>query len=87
MKIALTVVNTSKTVKPSKDDVIIYDGKEWYVTTKDDVLKESKDLLNECKLELENLRKEHELFKKEIATQLLEMSELIKKLYSTTDEK
>lgn len=82
MKIALTVKNTAKIVKPTVDDVIVYDGKEWYVTTKTEILKDSQKLLDECKAELENSRKEYDNFKKEVASQLFEMSELIKKLYS-----
>lgn len=34
MKIMLEVQNTKKGIKPSKDNIIIYDGDSWYVTTK-----------------------------------------------------
>ena len=54
----------------------------WYVTTKEDVLKEDKELLNQCKKQLELLKTENADFKKSVAAQLLEMSELITKLYS-----
>lgn len=78
MKIALTVKNTSRTFKPTTNDVILYDGEMWYVTTKNDVLKEANETLQKCKEELAKI----EEFKKEVASQLLEMSELLKQLYS-----
>lgn len=37
MKIVVDVKNTSKI---KKNDVILYDGKEWYVMTKDELMKE-----------------------------------------------
>lgn len=82
MKVALEIKNTGKALKPTKNNVILYDGNIWYITTKEDILKEDKELFDQCKNELENLKKENSDFKTSVATQLLEMSELIKKLYS-----
>ena len=82
MKVAFEVKNTGKALKPTKNDVLFFDGKMWYVTTKEDVLKEDKELLNQCKKQLELLKTENADFKKSVAAQLLEMSELITKLYS-----
>lgn len=86
MKIALEVKNTSRAIKPMTNDVIIFDGKIWYITSKDEILKEANKTLEECKEQLENSKKEYALFKKEVATQLLEMSELIKSLYSNKEK-
>lgn len=82
MKIVLAVKNTSQALTPTKDDVVIYDGDQWYVTTKQDVLKEASDLLEATQNELAALKEETVKFKKEVASQLYEMSELIRKLYS-----
>lgn len=86
MKIALTVKNSSKVLKPTENDVIIYDGEDWYVTTKDKLLEESNHLLQNCKNELEKLKKENADFKREVASQLLQMSKLIEKLYGGQGE-
>lgn len=82
MKVALTVKNSSRVINPIKDDVIIYDGEIWYVTTKDKLLEESNKILAQCKKELENMKKEQAAYKKEVAQQLLQMSQLIESLYS-----
>lgn len=82
MKIALEVKNISKAIKPITDDVVVYDGKEWYVTTKSELLKEANETLEKCKEQLEKNKQEFENFKKDVASQLVEMSELIGKLYS-----
>lgn len=82
MKIALTVKNSSRVIKPMENDVIIYDGEIWYVTTKEKLLEESNKLLAQCKKELENMKKEQAAFKRDVAEQLLQMSQLIETLYS-----
>lgn len=89
MEIALKVKNLSGVTKAKKDNILIYDGKEWYVTTKEQLFKEYDERfskkLNEAsnKLkEFDEMIKENKQFKIEVASQLKEMSELIKKLYS-----
>ena len=82
MKIALTVKNSSRVIKPMENDVIIYDGEIWYVTTKEKLLEESNKLLAKCKEELENMKNEQAAFKRQVAEQLLQMSQLIETLYS-----
>lgn len=93
MRIALTVKNSSRVAKPIENDVIIYDGNIWYVTTKENLLKEANELLDQCKKEIEKLKAENAEFKRQIensnaefrnnvAKQLLQMSNLIEKLYS-----
>ena len=81
MKVALTVKNSSRVLNPIENDVIIYDGNIWYVTTKDKLLEEANGILQSCKEELVKLKKEYSDFKKEVAGQLLSMSQLIEKLY------
>ena len=34
MKLILEVKNNKKIINPSRDDILLYDGKEWFVTTK-----------------------------------------------------
>lgn len=89
MKIAIDLKNTSRGLKPKNDDVIIFDSKEkqWYITTKEELLKEDKKLLDECKnqlkaneKEVEKMRKEYSDFKVKVAEQLLNMSEVMKKI-------
>ena len=82
MKIALTVKNSSRALKPMEDDVIIYDGNIWYVTTKEKLLEEANSVLKQCKDTLEALKQENSELKQSVASQLLQMSELIEKLYS-----
>lgn len=89
MKIAIDLKNTSRGLKPKNDDVIIFDSKEnqWYITTKEELLKEDKKLLDECKKQLKvneeevkKMRKEYSDFKVKVAEQLLNMSETMKKI-------
>lgn len=82
MKLALDIKNTSRAVKPIKDDVIIYDGNSWYITTKENILKEDREMLENFKKENEKKNEEMKKLKKDVANQLYKMSELIKKLYS-----
>lgn len=77
MKMILNVKG-KRPLNPIKNDVIIFDGKDWYMTTKEDVLKESLELLEECKSELSKIKTENAEFKKQIASQMLEMSKIIK---------
>ena len=80
MKVALTIKNTGKVIKPVANDVIIYDGHEWYITTKEKLFKEWTSLLNECNKTLEDTKKENKAFKSEVGEQLKEMTDLIHKL-------
>ena len=54
MKLGLEVKNTKKAIRPSKNDVILYNGKEWYVTTKEELFKEFEERLNAKEKELNN---------------------------------
>lgn len=78
MKITLDIKNISKAINPKKGNVVLYDGRDWIVTTKDDILRDVNSLLEDCKSTLLEMKQN----KKDVAKQLLEMSELIKKIYS-----
>lgn len=86
MNVVLNVKNTSKVLKPTKDSVMIYDGKDWYVTTKETLFKEWTDLLKQCNNKIEELERQHTEFKIEVSSQLREMTELIHTLFKTKGE-
>lgn len=76
MKTVLDIKNMGGVMKPEKNNVIMYDGKEWYVTTKQDLFKEYNKKIEE----LEKMIEENKKFKKDVSAQLVEMSEIIKTL-------
>lgn len=89
MQIAFTVKNTSKALKPNPDDILIYDGKIWYVTTKKDLFKEYdtrfEEKLRECNnviyemyQEREQMKAEINELKAEMARQMLEYGQIIR---------
>ena len=86
MKIGLDVKNISRAIKPKKNDVIIFDGKEWYVTTKKDLFDEYEQKLDEKLKELESLIKDNAIFKKEISGQIVKMSKTIRDFIKTQGE-
>ena len=86
MKVVLSVKNTSKIINPSENDVILYDGKQWYVTTKEEMFKEWTVLLNQANQKLQDLEDQNTQFKKEVGSQLREMTELIHKLFEAKGE-
>ena len=81
MEVVLDVKNVPKIMNPTKNDVIVFNGKQWYLTSKESLLEEACQLVEEAKKELENSRKENKEFREKVARQLYEMSESIKKLY------
>lgn len=87
MRVALDIKNMSKIKNPTANDVIIYDGKRWYVTTKEEILKEANDLLLECKETLEQLRAENQEFKRQTSKDILEITDTTKKLLELKGEK
>jgi hypothetical protein len=86
MKVVLEVKNTSKIIKPTENDVILYDGKQWFVTTKQILFKDWNKLLNQCEKKLADLEKQNSDFKREVGLQLKEMTELIQKLFEAKGE-
>lgn len=87
MEVILNIKNVSKIFDPKEGDVIISNGKDWYVTTKEDLLKDAYKILKNCKDELSNLKAENEYFKKDVAVQIKTMSDLIQQLYKNQEEK
>ena len=81
MEVLLNVKNVPKLTNPTVDSVIVFDGKQWYLTTKESLLADSYKMLDKCKEELENTKRENDEFKKSVAKQLYEMTQLIEKLY------
>ena len=77
-KVGLEIKNGSKALKPKKGDVIIFDGKEWYVTTKDDIFREYQEKMDEKLAEIERELVELRQFKREVSEQIIEMSEIVK---------
>ena len=86
LKVGLEIKNGSKIFKPKKGDVVIYNGKEWYVTTKEDIFKEYQDKVDAQLKEVEDAVKELETFKAEVSSQLIEMSEIIKQFVKLQGE-
>ena len=82
IKVGLNIKNSSKAIKPTKGDIVIFDGKDWYVTTKEDILKEYREKLAEINQKLQEM----EQFKREISAQIKEMSEIIKKFVKLQGE-
>ena len=86
MKIGLEIKNISRAIKPKKDDVIIFDGKEWYITTKKDLFKEYEDKIDAKLEQFNNMIVSNANFKKEISGQMVKLSETIKKFIKTQGE-
>lgn len=87
MNVVLNIKNTSKVIKPTKNSVILYDGKDWYVTTKEQLFEEWTDLLNKCNKEFADIRSDNTKFKSEVGKQLKQMTDLIQQLFETKGEK
>lgn len=85
MKIMLDVKNASALKKPSQNQIILYDGEKWYVTTRQALFKEYEDIIDEKMDALENkeaeLEKNNDEFKKKVAKDILQMSAVIESIY------
>ena len=88
-KISLDVRNVKKIIRPTRNDVILYDGKEWYVTTKEDLFKDFNDRIEEREEEFEkrmkklnDALKEFEQIKVDNAKQIAAMSKTLRELIS-----
>lgn len=84
-KLVLEIKNPGRILKPERNDVIFYDGKDWYVTKKEEVFKELCSKLREKEKELDNKIKqcnekiaEVNKLKTDVAEQLLEFGEIVK---------
>lgn len=85
MEVILDIKNVPKAMNPTENDVIIFQGKTWYLTTKESLLADAYKVLEECKAELEKIKAENAEHKRTVAKQLYDMSELIKKLYEVKE--
>ena len=85
MEVILDVKGVSKVMNPTQDNVIAFDGKKWYLTSKESLLADSYKILKETKQELEKIKAENQEFRQKVAKQLFDMSELIKKLYKAEE--
>lgn len=84
MDVVLSVKNMSKVFKPTVDNVMLFDGKQWYITTKQDLFKEFTNLLNQCNSKLVELEQQNANFKREVALELKDMTDLIQTLFDNT---
>lgn len=87
MKIVLDVKNSSKVLNPGGGDVLLYDGTKWYVTTKDELLKESKAALDKSEDTYKKLKKEMADFRKKVSEDMVKMSNEIIKLLNNEEKK
>jgi len=87
LKVGLEIKNGSKIFKPKKGDVVIFDGKEWYVTTKDDIFKEYQDKVDAKLAEVNIKVAEMEQYKKDTSAQIAEMAAVIKQFVELKGDK
>lgn len=87
LKVGLEIKNGSKIFKPKKGDVVIFDGKEWYVTTKDDIFKEYQDKVDAKLAEVDIKVAEMEQYKKDTSAQIAEMAAVIKQFVELEGDK
>ena len=86
MKVALDVKSNSRLLKPKQDDIIIFDGKSWYITTKAAIFQEYEEKMDAKIAELEQLVQEMEQFRREISAQMVTMSEIIERFVKLQGE-
>lgn len=87
LKVGLEIKNGSKIFKPQKGDVVIFDGKEWYVTTKDDIFKEYQNKVDAKLADVEKELKALRQYKAEVASQIAEMAAVIKQFVELEGDK
>ena len=78
VKIGLDIKNGSKAFKPKKGDVVIFDGKEWYVTTKEDIFAEYERKVDEKLQEVTDSLRKIENYKQEISEQVIAIGEAVR---------
>lgn len=86
MQVVLNVKNASKLVKPTSDSVLLFNGKDWYVTTKEEILKEIRDLLSECRETLKAQKQDNEDFKRKVSAEIKEMADSIVDVFEVKQE-
>lgn len=86
MEVIIKVKNISRVFNHKQGDVIVCDGKDWYITTKEDILKDAYNLIEECKAELDKTKAENAEFKKTCAKQIKDLSDAIQILLKDREE-
>lgn len=87
VKVGLNIKNGSKVMKPKEGDAIIFDGKDWYVTTKDAIFKEYQEKVDAKLEQVQEKLVDMENYKKDISQQMKTMSEAIKKFVNLQGDK
>lgn len=87
MKIALNIKNMRKAMRPANDDVIVYDGKEWYITTKETLFKEYQDKVDARLVAADAKIAEMEAYKGKISSQIAELAEIIRQFVKLEGDK
>lgn len=86
MKLVLETTTNKRIIRPSKDNIVLYDGKTWYVTTKQDLFKEYDERyatkIAECNDKIEEMN----ALKVEMAGQMLELQEMVKAIVLKEDK-
>ena len=49
MEVVLDIKNVPKVMNPTVDSVIVFNGKNWYLTAKENLLKDAYELIKEAK--------------------------------------
>ena len=85
MQVVLDIKNASSLKKPKANQVILYDGDKWYVTTRQALFKEYEDKVDSKLKTIEELKekieKDNAEFKKEVSKSVYDISVLVETLY------
>lgn len=77
MKLVLDVSTNKKAIYPSENNVVLYDGKKWYITTKQSLMEEYdqhfEQKLKECDKKMEQMTQ----LEKELAQQMLDLKNVV----------
>lgn len=87
VKVGLNIKNGSKIMKPKAGDVIVFDGKDWYVTTKDDIFKEYQEKVDGKLAQVDKKLQQIEKYKADISKDIQTMSETIRKFVNIQGDK
>lgn len=87
MKVCLDVTTNKTMIAPKKNNLILFDGKKWYITTREDVFAEYEAKMDEKIEEINQKMSELEAFRAEIARQIATLSEMVRDILTTKGEK